>query len=455
MTHTYKRIVIREHERIVRSDQDSADPGDYQRLHSRLYDQLKRFDQRERTEQEQVFAWGDNRARAQQWVGVIQVPGLQVEILPKVDNPESSEESQEEHEARHNLLYMLAIAGDVPVRDRDVAHLANRKAPLSELLIAIFAYRLREELLRGAEHAYLQREENLRRFKGKLIIPAQILHNSARRERFFCRFDEFSKDTAMNRIFRFACATLLTWTHTPSTQDKLRHCLLLLDGVEYVSIHDELFEQIPITRQNERFADVLHFCRLILQGHSPTTNRGKQRSFSLLFDMNQVFEAFVAAFMRKWVMPLPGFPQHRLYPQAKRRQRHLITRNDKGVHKGVLSLRPDLLIEAPESPEDDRKLVLDTKWKRLSGSGGRGGAGTADIYQLYAYTQRYGCQRSILLYPHVARAECQDFDIAGCSDKPTGQQILVRYVHLHRNLRKNRESLAKELMKIITQALAA
>ncbi len=444
-----KRIVIREHERIVRSDQDGVDSGDNQHLNSRLYDQLKRFDQRGREAKDQVFAWGDRRAWAQQWVGVIQVPGLQIEILPKVDTTESKERSQrgdEADEARHNLLYMLAVAGDVPVRDRDVAHLANRKAPLSELLIAIFAYRLRQELLLGAEYAYLQREENLRRFKGKLIIPSQILHNSARRERFFCQFDEFSKDTAMNRIFRFACITLLDWTHTPSTQDKLRHCLLLLDGVEHVSIHDEMFEQIPSTRQNERFADVLHFCRLILQTRSPTTNAGKQRSFSLLFDMNRVFEAFVTAFMRKWVMPLPSFPKHRLFPQAKWRRRHLITRGG----KGVLSLRPDLLIEAPG---DDSRLVLDTKWKRLSGSRVRGGVDTGDLYQLYAYTQRYDCKRSILLYPRVTGAECHDFDIAGCSDKPTGQQVLVRYVNLHRNLRKERECLAGELGEIVEEGL--
>ncbi len=441
-----KRIVIREHEQIVRSDQDDADSGDNQHLNSRLYDQLKRFDQHGREAKDQVFAWGDRRTRAQQWVGVIQAPGLQVEILPKVDTTESKEHRQGADEARHNLLYMLAVAGDLPMKDRDVAHLANRKAPLSELLIAIFAKRLRQELLLGAEYAYLQREENLRRFKGKLIISSQILHNSARRERFFCRFDEFSKDTAMNRIFRFACGTLLDWTHTPSTQDKLRHCLLLLDGVEHVSIHDEMFEQIPITRQNERFADVLHFCRLILQARSPTTNAGKQRSFSLLFDMNRVFEAFVTAFMKKWVMPLPSFPKHRLFPQAKWRPRHLITRNG----NGVLSLRPDLLIEAPE---DDSRLVLDTKWKRLSGSGALGGVGAGDLYQLYAYTQRYGCKRSILLYPHVTGAECRDFDIAGCSDKPTGQQVLVRYVNLHRNLREERKDFAEELKKIVEEGL--
>ena len=124
-------------------------------------------------------------------------------------------------QARSNLLYMLSVAGQVPVRERDVARLASRKASLSETLAAIFADRLRRELLRGPERAYIRREENLRQFKGKLLIAQQALHNAAHRERFFCRFDEFSEDTLMNRIFRAACQVLLDATHTPSTQGQV------------------------------------------------------------------------------------------------------------------------------------------------------------------------------------------------------------------------------------------
>ena len=425
-----KPFVIQEHTKIVRRDGESTPPY----LEQRLYDRLKRFDQRGRAEKDRVFSWGDRSARTTQWVGVIQVPGLQVEILPKIDEADLNGKDEKETQARSNLLYMLSVAGQVPVRERDVARLASRKASLSETLAAIFADRLRRELLRGPERAYIRREENLRKFKGKLLIAQQVLHNAAHRERFFCRFDEFSEDTLMNRIFRAACRVLLNATHTPSTQDRLRHCLLLLDGVEDVFVHDELFDQITITRQNERFADVLHFCRLILQGRSPTVRSGRGRSFSLLFDMNRVFEDFVTAFLKKQVIPhLDGY---RLYPQAKSQRRHLMRDGD----RGVLLLQPDILITS-----NDRQLILDTKWKQFSSM-----VGSDDLYQLYAYTKRYECHRSVLLYPHVPGAKCLDFDLMD-TNGATSEQVGVRFVDLRRDLHKRseRDALACELTHIV------
>ncbi len=429
-----KRIVVQEHTKIVRREGESTPPY----LEQRIYDRLKRFDQRGRAEKDRVFSWGDRSARTTQWVGVIQVPGLQVEILPKIDEVNLNGKKEKEIQARSNLLYMLSVAGQVPVRERDVARLTSLKASLSETLAAIFADRLRGELLRGPERAYIRREENLRRFKGKLLIAQQVRRNAAHRERFFCRFEEFSEDTLMNRIFRAACRVLLNSTHTPSTQDRLRHCLLLLDGVKDVFVHDELFDQITITRQNERFADVLHFCRLFLQGRSPTIRSGRERSFSLLFDMNRVFEDFVTAFLKKQVIPhLDGY---RLYPQAKSQRRHLM--RDRG--RGVLLLQPDILITS-----NDRQLVLDTKWKQFSGKVGRG-----DLYQLYAYTKRYECRRSVLLYPQVSEAKCLDFDIIMGTDGATGEQVGVRFVNLRRDLhnkRSDRDALACELKHIVQE----
>ena len=387
-----------------------------------------------------MFSWGDGSTRTTQWVGIIQVPGLQVEVLPKIDEADIKKDEKKQIQTRNNLLYMLSVAGQVPVRERDVARLASRRAPLSETLAAIFAERLRRELLRGPERAYMRREENLRRFKGKLLMAQQTLRNAAHRERFFCRFDEFSEDTVMNRIFRAACRVLLDSTRAPSTQDRLRHCLLLLDDVEDVFIQDELFDQITITRENERFADVLRFCRLILKKRSPTVRSGRERSFSLLFDMNRVFEDFVAAFLKKQVIPqLDGY---RLYPQAKTKRLPLMKFGD----KNVLTLKPDILIKTAS-----QQFVLDTKWKQLSGEGVRGGVGREDLYQLYAYTRLYKCKRSVLLYPYVVESRCRDFDIMDTSGQSTGEQVGIRFVDLRLDLykRSDRDELACKLKRIV------
>ena len=84
---------------------------------------------------------------------------------------------------------------------------------------------------------------------------------------------------------------------------------------------------------------------------------------------------------------------------------------------------------------------MDTKWKVLSGRSTRGGVSDSDLYQLFAYTRRYGCARSILLYPHVSGLEPRDFDVLD-EQGHTGPRVLVRHVRLHRNLAEEKERLA-------------
>jgi 5-methylcytosine-specific restriction enzyme subunit McrC len=423
--------------------------GDIARLDRHLYDRLRAFDRRHRDERDRVFEWSDGFARTTQWVGVVQVPGLQVEILPKIDvlaGQEARPDTEEaQYEVRRNLLYMLSVSGDVPVRSREVARLAIRHAPLSETLSAIFASRLRQELLLGTERNYMEKEENLRRFKGKLLVAHQTLLNSAHRERFFCRYDEFSDDTPMNRIFKASCRMLLELTHMPSSQEALRHCLLLLDGVADVEIQDADFDRIELNRNNERFEDVLEFCRLLISGRTPTVEAGGIRTFSLLFDMNTVFERFVASFLRRYVVSrLPGVE---VFPQAVHHKRHLMECES----KGVLCLKPDLLIESTSC-----RLVMDTKWKLLSpGKRGRGGVSESDLYQLYAYTRRYGCSRSILLYPAVPGLESRDFRLLDADGARSGEEIAIRMIDLHRDLHLESErlALAKELEKVVCEGL--
>ena len=437
------KLEIQEHSQLMRSASGpsvSRTDGKTS-VPAHLYDRLKRFDQLNHTEADRVFDWRDGTARARQWVGVIQVAGLQLEILPKIDDANGA---NTDYRAHANLLYMLSVAGDVPLLSRDVARLSVRKSPLSETLAAIFAERLLTELLRGPERTYVAREENLRQFKGKLLVSPQILHNSAHRERFFCRFDEFCEDTPMNQVFRAACKILQDATHSSHTQDLLGRCLLILGDVSDAAAVQDLLAKVTLSRQNERFAEVFRFCRLILAGQSPTAEGGRERSFSLLFDMNVVFERFVAAFMRKHV--LPNHPGFHLYEQARHRTRHLMEHNE----KGALPLKPDLLIEAPAG----RNLVIDTKWKRLTDKKARDGVAVADLHQLYAYAQRYDCLRSVLLYPGIAGAVAKDYDVLDHQGRKTGQQVGVRFVNLHQDLtgREGQASLRRELSQLLAES---
>ena len=182
----------------------------------------------------------------------------------------------------------------------------------------------------------------------------------------------------MNRIFRLACHVLLALTETPETQHVLRHCLLLLTGVSDVPIQDADFNAVTINRRNERFEEVLRFCRLILSERTPTVQAGRTLSFSLLFDMNKVFERFVTALLCRRVAPRLG--DVRVYPQAERHRRHLLRHEGKGV----------LRLEGPTSSSRARGSgwpIMNTKWKILSpGRRRSGGVSDDDLYQLYAYT---------------------------------------------------------------------
>ena len=412
---------------------------------ARLYERLRKFDQLQERQGRPIFTWYASSAKAGQWVGVVQLPGLQVEVLPKVD-ADYSEERASVSGTRANLLYMLAMAGDVPFRVRDVARLASRQAPTSEVLAALFAQRLLRELLRGTVRYYRWREENLRRFKGKLLVKQQSARNPGRRERFFCRYEEFSADAPMNRAFKAACRLLLGVSHTPATQDALRHCLLVLDSVSDELPSAEELKRVVVDRQNARFEHVFRFCRLVLEGLTPTVESGGRRSFSLLFDMNRVFEGFVTTFLRRNVVP--GIEGCRLLPQARTARRHLLL---SGTGRRLLPLRPDLLLVHREAGH----LVIDTKWKRTGTGQGLNGINAGDLYQLHAYIHRYGCQRSVLLFPAVSGSEARAFEVLDEKGGRSGRQVLVGFADVQSNLtdRTFRDGLADALRALVKRGL--
>jgi len=175
-------------------------------LGDKLLIRLQRFDEQyARSTGEQVFDWSRVAyVRALNQVGVIQVPGLTVEILPKTDDTSRDEPlSQDQRQrAQRNLLYMLAVSRNLPIRPRDLAGQRIQRLPMLETLITLFVTRLLRELRRGVEHAYVYLEENRVFLRGKLLLSEHIKRNVARSDRVFVGYDDFTPDIWLNRILK-------------------------------------------------------------------------------------------------------------------------------------------------------------------------------------------------------------------------------------------------------------
>jgi 5-methylcytosine-specific restriction enzyme subunit McrC len=448
-----RRVTLRERGRLHRlrpgRNAPHADTADAAWLDARRFDRLRDYD---RTRNDgAVFDWGVEDARAGQWVGVVQVPGLVLELLPKIDAPPGHGEDTVDL-ARDNLLAMLAEAGEIPLRARDLAALSTRRAPLHETLVALFARRMLSELSQGPHRSYVGETDDLRALRGKLLVGRHVARNAARRERFTCAFEEFSVDTALGRVLRATCRTLLDCVSQGGTREALGRCLALLDDVADVPDGRAWFDRVVLDRQSQRFTDLLAFCRLVLEQQTPTSRSGTATTFSLLFDMDRVFEGFVAAFLRRKVMPRFEGVQLRVQGQGARAP---LLRTER--EQGALYLKPDLLLTTRGSGVAE--AVLDTKWKRLGAMTQRkqAGLGAADLYQMFAYTRRYDVARSVLLFPWVAGSVERDFHVMGPGDTREGSRICVRFVDLRRSLRRtaDREALADDLAEVLRRTLVA
>lgn len=418
-------------------------------LGSRLVRELQRFDEHHAGISGQtIFDWGHlNDIRAKNIVGVLQIPGLIVEILPKIDGPNGDEQSAaaqqvKEKQVRQNLLFMLSVSGHFSMFDRDLASQNVQNVPILEALIWAFVRRLLTELRRGQQHQYVGREENLTCVKGKILLHKHSTLNAAHRHRMYVGYDEFENDTWLNRILKAACARLLSLTRFSRTQQYLREALLELADVHQHMIELHHFDHVHLDRNSERFRELLNFCRLLFDGATPAAHQGNVPSFSLLFPMETVFEEFIGAILKRHAVDF-GFKGSDVHLQARGRTRWLLTQ---GSGKDHFRLKPDVLMNgANENPA----IIVDTKWKRLVSDldDTKNGVSQSDIYQLYAYAHRFNCEKNVLLFPQVPGATPRIYSLAG---DISGKRLKIAYVDLNYDLRQDRTRLIGNLRDALT-----
>ncbi|TQM92393.1 McrC family protein [Roseinatronobacter monicus] len=331
---------------------------------------------------------GQRAIQVASFVGVIRAPnGYQIEVLPKVGKFTEGGDVQ----ARQLLIEMLRCLGVFRHIQTDSAKLAATRMPLLEVFIEAFLVCVEQIVKRGLRSDYSALQDNMSALRGKLQMAAHLRHNLCRRDRFFAEFDDFSPDRAENRLLHAALRQVLSWTGSQTNQRLARELCFVFADVPISELPSVDLLRVRLDRGMAHYSDALAWARLILQHESPLTGTGRNRSPSLLFPMEAVFEAFVAKHLERQLSPPFRLKQH---VKTFSLVRHL--------EQNWFRLKPDFLVKASGS----NCLVLDAKWKLLdikkkSTGTGKYGLSQADFYQLYAYGQSYldGHGDIVLVYP--------------------------------------------------------
>lgn len=408
----------------------------------RAWADLQRIDERRlRAGQAAIFDWSaSHRARARNLVGVVQVPGVSIEILPKVD-PASDDEPAPY--ASSNLVYMLSLASEVPVTELESATLLPQRAHLLDVFVRAFVNELLGELSKGMQRDYTRREAELPHVKGQVVLATEATRPPWSRHRVHVRWDEYDEDTVVNRCVRAACRRLVLAVRDPGTRALLNRAVEELDFVSDILPSRRELREVVFDRASARFERTFEFARSVLLGDSPSPRAGELPSISLVFPMDRLFEAFVARSIMRLATRL-DLRRDEIHRQAIGNRLWLLV--DQATGRGALRLKPDLVIDRGG---EKASLIIDTKWKRLLSepSALTSGVEERDIYQAATYGYRYGARDAVLLFPRVPGFRRRQFSIPG-----SRLAIRIEAIGLNRDLAKTSLETLLDLRDVISNS---
>lgn len=338
------------------------------------------------TGNQRAFDFGREALRTQNLVGMVVAGAASCEILPKVDREATGDATM----LRRQLIGMLAVAHDLPIADDASATLETQRHTLLEILISRFCANMGEAVRRGLPRFYVAHADELPVLRGRLDVRRQFTTLAASPQQLACRYDEFSEDIALNQVMKAAVARLIQLTRSTANHRALAELALVYVDVSTVPVFALPWDAIVPDRSNARWQGLVRLAKLILGNNFQNTARGAADGFALLFDMNALFERYVAKLLGR-LAPTYGWQL-----TAQGGARHCLYREDGS--DALFSTFPDIQLTC----NGRVGAVLDTKWKCLvdPSRDRRMDASQGDIYQLMAYAQLYECEQLVLLYPH-------------------------------------------------------
>ncbi len=251
-----------------------------------------------------------------------------------------------------------------------------------ERLALVLAKRILDRERKGLHRTYYPREEQTSFVRGR--IDGRRLSAAAWDPRLLCRYQEHTADIEDNQLllwtlFTIARSGLCTEHARPTVRQAYHHLAQVVDLVGFTprDCLGRLYHRL-----NEDYRSLHALCHFFLAGTGPTHRAGDHGMLPFLINMNDLFERFVAEWLRR-----------HLPPGVSLSAQHLL----RFEGSSWLTARPDLVLF--DEATGDPLMVLDTKYK-LSDD-----PSPDDVQQVVFYAQALGCREGVLIYPRALPVE--------------------------------------------------
>ncbi len=329
----------------------------------------------------------NNGVRFCEFVGVIRVGKLTIEVLPKADKSEryNTEENELEKKVLWNekLISMLRAVGVFDIRQTSQSDLRLRSNSILELYFEIFLAETERLLHQGLVKRYRKTEGNSMALKGSLQFGRHIQQNLVHQERFYVRHSTYDVEHTFHKLIWKTIQLLRRINTNAVLQSRIGSLTLQFPEMPDLQVSAATFDKLSWNRKTEPYRKVMKIAEMLLLNFHPDVSRGQNHVLALMFDMNLLWEKFVVACLRK------NLKEYTVRAQTSQS----FWESREGKMK--TDMRPDILIEKGET-----KIVLDTKWKNLDDQK----PSPEDLRQMFAYQVFFGAEKTALVYPGKSRA---------------------------------------------------